>query len=276
MTPTPRVNNLIGGVLGRSLAMNQVELFAFVFLSNHFHLIVRAKPGELARFMGHLQGNIAREIGREVDWHGKFWHRRYSAEAIVDDASFVGRLGYIFAHGVKEGLVNESKDWPGLTCIPEITRGQRRLFPWVNRSLMYRTQEKGKACTENDASQRYKIKLATPPVWQALADDEKLKTATHILQASESHARQNREGKGCLGATQVKAQNPHRRTKRLMRSPRPICHAATPQARKDYTQTYRSFSSAYQLASLLFREGLFDTAFPKYSYRPPPRYGLDD
>ena len=69
MTPSAHVNDLIGGVLGRSLAMHDVELFAFVFLSNHFHLIVRAKAGELSRFMSHLQGNIAREVGRYVDWH---------------------------------------------------------------------------------------------------------------------------------------------------------------------------------------------------------------
>jgi hypothetical protein len=43
-------------------------------------------------------------VGRLVGWSGGFWERRYSAEPVLDDTALVGRLRYILAHGVKEGL----------------------------------------------------------------------------------------------------------------------------------------------------------------------------
>ncbi len=55
-----------------------------------------------------------------LDWSGGFWERRYSAEPVLDDATLVGRLRYVLAHGVKEGLVDRRAEWPGLTCLPQL------------------------------------------------------------------------------------------------------------------------------------------------------------
>ena len=43
LRPSALVNELILGVVGRGQAMYDVELFAFVFLSNHLHLLMRAR-----------------------------------------------------------------------------------------------------------------------------------------------------------------------------------------------------------------------------------------
>ncbi|MFH1812195.1 MAG: transposase [Pseudomonadota bacterium] len=276
LTPSPRVNDLIGGVLGRAQALHDIELFAFVFVSNHFHLIVRADAGELSRFMQYLQSNIARELGRLVDWRGKFWDRRYSAEPILDEEAFVERLGYVLAHGVKEGLVDRCTEWPGLTCIPEITRGQRRLFSWVSRSLLYTMRQRGRPCSESEATQRYPIELATPPAWAGLSADKRHALFRRIVAGCERHAIQRREAKPSLGRARIQAQHPHDHPQRLSRSPRPLCHASTPALRREYRQCYREFVRAHRQASALFRAGALETSFPRYSYRPPPRYGLDD
>ncbi|QRK14255.1 hypothetical protein JQX13_07340 [Archangium violaceum] len=44
----------------------------------------------------------------------------------------VGRLRYVLAHGVKEGLVERSAEWPGLTSLPQLLGPARRLFRWFN------------------------------------------------------------------------------------------------------------------------------------------------
>ena len=41
LRPSPEVNDIILGALGRAQARYGVELYAFVFLSNHFHLLLR-------------------------------------------------------------------------------------------------------------------------------------------------------------------------------------------------------------------------------------------
>ena len=117
MAPSDKTNELIGGILARAVRQCQVELFAYVFTSNHFHAMVRApSPVAMSRFMQRLQSNIAVKVGRFVGWRGRFFARRYSAEPIVDEGAQVERLDYILSHGVKEGLVSRCQQWPGLSC----------------------------------------------------------------------------------------------------------------------------------------------------------------
>ncbi|EPX57891.1 hypothetical protein D187_004548 [Cystobacter fuscus DSM 2262] len=99
-----------------------------------FHLLVWARGAALASFMQYLRSNLSKKVGRLrlVDWSGGFWERRYSAEPVLDDSALVGRLRYVLAHGVKEGLVERSAEWPGLTCLPQLLGPARRVFQWFN------------------------------------------------------------------------------------------------------------------------------------------------
>ncbi len=116
MAPSDKANELIGGILARAVRQCEIELFAYVFTSNHFHLMARAPSAiAMSKFMQRLQSNIAVKVGRLVDWRGRFFARRYSAEPVVDEGAQVERLGYILSHGVKEGLVSAVKQWPGLS-----------------------------------------------------------------------------------------------------------------------------------------------------------------
>ena len=71
MAPSDKTNELIGGILARAVRQCQVELFAYVFTSNHFHAMVRAPSAiAMSRFMQRLQSNIAVKVGRLVGWRG--------------------------------------------------------------------------------------------------------------------------------------------------------------------------------------------------------------
>ena len=272
MTPSPRINDLIGGVLARAVRRHDVELFAFVFVSNHFHLLLRAKEGQFSEFMGYLQGNIAREIGRQVDWRGKFWDRRFSAEPILDDEALVDRLGYIFAHGVKEGLVDRSRQWPGLTCIPELVDGKRRRFSWIDRSAIFKLRKLGQAVRERDHTELNSLGVCPLPSWADARVEDRKRLARRVLLSSEKCARTERGERAAAGARAVRCQDPHSRPQRSRRSPRPHCHCSSRRAYKEYRSAKREFVSAYLVASQRFREGDLGVEFPPYCYRPPLPY----
>ena len=66
LRPGPLLNEIIVGALGRAQRLYSLEICAFVFASNHFHLLARAEDSErLARFMGYFNSKLAR--GRPVD-----------------------------------------------------------------------------------------------------------------------------------------------------------------------------------------------------------------
>ncbi len=268
MTPSPRVNGLIGGVLARALHRYDVALHAFVFLSNHCHLIVSSPTGSISDFMGYIEANIAKEVGRHIGWRGHFWERRFSAEPILDDAALERRLAYIFAHEVKECLVDRAADWPGLTCIPELCHAQRRLFPWYDRTAQYWARVRGKKSDEALFVTRYPLVLAPFPAWKGLTTEEQGQRSRAILEQAELEAAKARADRPSLGATAVMAQDPHSKPTATKRSPRPPCHASTATARRAFRGLYRAFVAAYREASALFRAGRVDVEFPEHCYRP--------
>ena len=117
-------------MLAHALKRFAIKLFNFVFLSNHGHLLLQAPEGMLPHFMQFLLGNVARKLGTLHDWHDKFWGRRYSAEAVLDDDAVNGRMIYIFQHGVKEGLVEHHGTWPGLKALPQLLGQPQASFNW--------------------------------------------------------------------------------------------------------------------------------------------------
>ena len=68
LRPGPLLNEIIVGALGRAQRLYPLEICAFFFASNHFHLLVRAEDSErLARFRAiSTQSWLARSPDRAV------------------------------------------------------------------------------------------------------------------------------------------------------------------------------------------------------------------
>src|SRR5262249_60063443 len=61
-----------------------------------------------------------------------------SSEPILDDEALFGRLRYILAHGVKEGLVRRCEDWPGLSSLSMMLGSPTRSAKWFNWTRRWR------------------------------------------------------------------------------------------------------------------------------------------
>ena len=145
LRPSERTNEVIGGVLARAVRLAGVELFAFVFASNHLHLLVRAPRRNVSQFMQHLLTNLSKKVGAIVGWRGAFWERRYSAEPVLDDEALLGRIRYILSHGVKEGYVATCRDWPGLSSLSMMLEDVPRRYRWFHWSDRWKRAEGGQA-----------------------------------------------------------------------------------------------------------------------------------
>ena len=92
LRPSPKVNNAIGSILADAQQRYRVELFDFVFLSNHMHLAVRSEEGLIPEFMQYLKANIARSLNRILGRHGHLWEQRYAASPILDHGAQAERI----------------------------------------------------------------------------------------------------------------------------------------------------------------------------------------
>jgi REP element-mobilizing transposase RayT len=271
MAPSNKTNELIGGILARAVRQCEVELFAYVFASNHFHAMVRAPSAvAMSRFMQRLQSNIAIKVGRLVDWRGRFFARRYSAEPIVDGGAEIERLGYILSHGVKEGLVSEVRKWPGLSCVKALLDdGRASLHRWRNWTRRWKMEVDEEIRVDRFAeecpSELESLTLTPLPCWAALDARERSRLVAELVAAIDAAAPR----KAAADARHITRQDPHDRPRITKHSPRPKAHASTQAAWIEAVLRYRGVIAAFRRASREWLAGKFDARFPPHCFRPP-------
>jgi hypothetical protein len=191
---------------------------------------------------------------------------------VLDDAALVGRLRYVLAHGVKEGLVEKCAEWPGLTCLAQLLGPARRLFQWFNWTKRWSKRGSedmaaGEGRFAEEWAEPVELEVAPLPCWEGLGEEARRRVVRRLEEEVEAEARAR--GKSVLGGRAVRAQHPHTRPEQLKRSPRPLGHASTRQALRELREQYRAFVAAFQEAAARWRRGDFSARFPLYSF--PPR-----
>ena len=268
MTPTPAVNAAIGGILAHAIRRHDVKVYNFVFLSNHFHMLLSGKPAAIATFMKYLCGNIATKVSALLDLQGPFWSHRYSAQAVLDDDAVIDRMRYIFQHGVKEGLVDSHIAWPGIKALPQLLGDAAPAYAWpVLAKQNIKVVSPELLVPTPIVLTSYVV--ATPSV------DHPDHTAQIRKLAGEAQqeARLSRDGSPWLGLAAILNQDPKAEPIKPNLKPRPLCHTTLSELYHGFRQTYRDFVAAYREATAALYRGDFSIPFPAYAFPPAMRFG---
>jgi hypothetical protein len=248
-----------------------MPIHAFLFLSNHFHLLVSPEDARhLARFMTYVSGNIAREVCRLTGWSDKVWARRYAHVPIVGEAAQIQRLRYVLAQGVKEGLVARVLDWPGPSCVRALLDGSMCVSgTWYDRTAAYRAAQAGRSLQANDWIHAQDVVLVALPALAHLPSAEYARAIAVMAEEIETEAA-TEQGRPARGAEEVEQQDPATtEVRQRKRSPIPLVHAATLALWIEFKEAYGAFVVAYRVASARLRAGIQDVCFPPGSFAPP-------
>jgi REP element-mobilizing transposase RayT len=268
LRPSERTNEILGGVLARAARLAGIEVFAFVFASNHVHLLVRGPPSQISPFMQYLLTNISKKVGSIVGWRGAFWERRYSAEPVLDEEALFGRIRYILSHGVKEGLVATCEEWPGLSSLSMMLDGEPRRFRWFQWSDRWRERKLGKPCARFDerCSRVEQLVLAPIPHPAFQEPRSRRQILESLVQGIQEYGRALHQR--FRGRAWVLAQRPQHRPERPARTPRPLCHTSSRRLLDEFREKARGFTTAFLNASQRWRAGDFSAPFPLGANRP--------
>ncbi len=273
MRPSRLVCQIILGILGRAQARYGLEIHAFVFLSNHYHLLCSPKDAEqLARAMCFVNSNLARELGRIHGFREKFWSRRYRAIIVTGElAAQLERFKYLLAHGCKEGFVLTPGDWPGVHCVDALLDGKPLTGIWFDRTLEFEARRQGIEFDANTFATEYTVTLSPMPCWRHLSAIQYREAVAALVAEIENEARLRRAetGREPMGARAILSQDPLSRPAKSKRAPAPLVHAASKAARQAFREAYRAFLGAYRRASEMFRGGDRAVEFPRNSFPPP-------
>ena len=274
LNPSPELNTIILGVLGRAQRLYPVEIHAFVFLGNHYHLLTSVDTAhQLAAFMTYFNGNLAKEIVRHVDgWSDKVWSRRFRAIWIPpNEYEQVDRLRYLLANGAKDGLVAGPRDWPGATSLPAMLDGQPLEGLWFNRTQEYAARRSGRAFHSHDFANGESISLTPLPCWAHLGPSTYSERILEMVVDIERETTRQHVNAGTepLGLRRLQRQRQLDRPKRLKKSPAPFSHCATKKVRQAFWEAYSLFSAAYRKAAEKLKTGDLSAVFPQGSFPPP-------
>jgi REP element-mobilizing transposase RayT len=272
LRPSPSLNQVVGGVLGRAQDQHQVRCHAAVFMSGHFHLLLSVDDAnQLARFMEYVDSNLAREIKRLHDWPEHVWGRRYQAILVSEEeAAQVDRFRYILSHGVKEGLVAHARDWPGVHCVRELLAGEAIQGLWFNRTAEYTARNRGEHFDRLKYATEQTFELTPLPCWSHLSAEAYQERVASLVTEIESEAAAElaKIGREPLGMAAILRQHPHTRPNSTKKSPAPFYHAATKIVRKAFWHAYAAFVSVFREAADRWREGDRKARFPVGSFPP--------
>ena len=273
LRPSRDLNEIVLGILARAARIYRLKLCAFVYLSNHCHLLLRPVDArQLARFMGFVNGNLAKEAGRLHRWRERVWGRRYTAIVVShEEPAQVARLRYLLEQGTKEGLVRKPQDWPGAHSVQALLDGRPLRGIWFDRTREYEARRCGQRPAKYEFGEEETLELSPIPAWDNIQPAEIREMVRGLVRTIEREARtaMRAAGRTPLGIRRIRRQDPHAYPARTRRSPAPRFHALTWRARKSLELAYHDFRLRYRQAAEDLKLGRQDVAFPAGCFPPP-------
>lgn len=272
LKPSDDLNNAIMGCIGRAMHLyDSIHLYAFIFMSNHYHLFASAPDCQaLSRFMAHLNSNIAREANRINDWSDKFWSRRFDMIPITDSEAMGDRIDYLLAQGYKEGLLGPDETWPGANSLKACCDGESLEGVWFNRSAFYmaRRSKKNKDVDPSEFRETYPIRISPLPGLGSIEEQQSMFRSKLQRIQEQTRSEQNSSGSSPAGIEVIMSQHPHDRPRKPSRSPKPWCLSSSAEGYVAAVEEYRAFEEAYREASEAYRAGVVDVIFPVNCFKP--------
>jgi REP element-mobilizing transposase RayT len=282
MLPCDEVNFIIGYWFARSLVKfgAGLDIFTFVFLSNHFHLIVRDTAGTLSAFLGYFQANVAKALNERMGRNGAFWQGHYDDQVVEGEDTFWDKYIYVTGNAVKAGLVDASDDWVGWSSLDKALHGGTFRFTALNRSRYNKAcQHRKKKPDPKQFEETYEFTLTPPLGLEKQTVEERADHLRPLLRKQEAIWKEQREGKPPLGIDAVLNQHPTDRPRNPARSPKKRFACKDERRLKERLAEYRAFIGAYreiyeQFKIAAKKRKRFHCEWPIGSYPPGARYPI--
>lgn len=260
--PTQLVRVGVLAAIARALRHAPVQLHAFVYLSNHAHLLLSVlHAARMTAFLQYLNAITARVAHDATGWVGQVWTRPKHA-VILDDVAAEQRLEYVMSNGVKEGLVATPSDWPGPSAAAGLLGDGR-----IEVRLPGGRRRKGKVPPPVTST----FELAPLPAWSSLPEATRRARVAALFDTIVERARVARGHKPPLGIRNLLDADPFAVHELTETGPAPLAYASSPDALARFQADHEAFEVAFRGASHGYRRER-PSSFPPNSFPPSPGF----
>jgi putative transposase len=264
------VQRICLGCLAWAAKKHDIEIFAYVFMSNHFHLLVRALKNNLSEFMRDFQRELAARLNRHWGRTGTVFPRPFDAPVILDDETFLEKLRYIVNNPCLSGLVRHPADWPGISSWHTHKTGEAQVGRFIDYKELRRLRRKDHTAPREGAMRHDELELAKPPMWKDKTDEEVRERLCAAIeeQAAELQKERARRREKVVGPRRVMS-FPHDHIPAHPKcSPRVKCLGKDPERITAYLEDRRATVDAYKQAMGKWRNGKIRATFPTGTFPP--------
>ena len=248
LLPSKKVTKLIQCWFARALCRygQGLEIYAFIFLSNHFHLLVNDTQGTLAAFLWYFQGNLAKAVNRELGRKGKFWSREYDDVIVHGEKEFWNRYAYTLGNAVKAGLVDTSAEWIGWSSFQGALSDGRYRFEMLNNTKLHNATRRGQKVDKSKFVETWTFSLTPPPSFADKNASETKRFIEDLMKSAEVEYRNLRGNRRPLGIAMILKQRPTDRPQASSFRPRIKVFCLDRERRHEWLDGYRNFVGRYR------------------------------
>lgn len=273
LTPTEEANRIIRGSLARYADRWDIELFAWIFMGNHFHLIARSEDLNISEFMRDFQRDVSSEIKDETGWDLSVFPKRFDAEKILDDPMLHSKIKYTVLNPVRAGLVEHPADWPGVSSWDYHLEGEPMAGKWLDSTWLRKLERKaddGETVDPERAMCTYEIGLTNPPKMEHLSVEE---AGERLLGAVDDRCRDHKDSRrlgdeDVKGAETVRNQDPTDQAGEPDEGPEPLCLTTRPSLREQYRDKFENVTDKYRREIQRWHDGCSELDFPSGTHPP--------
>jgi REP element-mobilizing transposase RayT len=112
----------------------EIDMFAYVLMDNHFHLLLRTRQANLPKAMQWLGTTYTRKFNNRHDRSGHLFQGRYKSILVENDQYLLHLSCYIHRNPIRAGIISRLADYPW-SSYPSY--GYARKTPkWLDTSLI--------------------------------------------------------------------------------------------------------------------------------------------
>lgn len=254
LVPNSRTRKLFGGILARYQEIFSIEIYAYIFLGNHYHLIIKAPKSNTDEFIE----NVNREISRRINWfhkkEGPLWSRRYVDQQIITENDLLECFLYVTTNSARHGLTKDPHDWPGLCSINHVVHEQDRRF-----SFRHYTDSR---------ITHHRLRISVLPQFKKMPPETRKLHISKLLQQRMLEINAER-GDKFLNLEEIKDVSPGEKPASTKKTPKASFYSKCAKTIMETRKALKELRAIYSEASFRYRLGEKHVDFPKFTFLPP-------
>ncbi|MDJ0765710.1 MAG: hypothetical protein QNJ97_22190 [Myxococcota bacterium] len=274
--PDPSIIDIIGVAAARAKELAPIQIHWVESNINHLQIgfsVTAEQLPNISPFFRNFFSYIAIKLNKKWGRNGHAFGATYRTTVCLDDVSVEQQMIYAITNPVKDGLVSTVQESPFFTTFHHLARGEKLRFfriDWDGYHLA--GSHRKKSHCPQDYVQWLDLEIAPIPGQAGWPEYKRQAWIRAQVRAVEERVQEmlRKDGRQAMGVTEQYQTDPRSRPRNpAVSGGQPLCHCSDPDRREAFKRQWREILSEHRKASIDYRMGMWDRAFPEGTFRPP-------